>query len=38
MVWTDIHLDGRTHLYVLARGHMAEAIHRNDIREPIGRP
>ena len=38
MVWMEIHLDGRTDLYVFARGHMTEAIHRNDIREPIVRP
>ena len=34
MVWTEIPLDGRTYMYVLARGGMTAAIHRNDIREP----
>ena len=33
MVWTEIPLDGRTDLYVFARGHITVAIHRNDIRE-----
>ena len=37
MVWTDIPLDGRTDLYVFARGHTMAAIHRNDILEPIFR-
>ena len=37
MVWTEIHLDGRTDLYVFARGRTMTAIHRNDIREPIVR-
>ena len=31
-------MDGRTDLYVLARGHITVAIHRNYIREPIVRP
>ena len=38
MVWPDIPLDGRTGMYVFAKGHMTTAIHRNDIREPIVRP
>ena len=37
MVWTKIPLDGRTYLYVFARGHMMAATHRNDIREHIVR-
>ena len=37
MVWTEIPLNGRTDLYVFARGHVTAAIHRNDIREPIVR-
>ena len=31
-------LDGRTDMYVFARGHMTAAIHRNDIRTPMVRP
>ena len=38
MVWKEIPLDGRTDLYVFARGHMTAAIRRNDIREPLVRP
>ena len=38
MVWTEIPMDGRSDLYVFARGHMTAAIHRNDIREPLVRP
>ena len=38
MVWTEIPLDGRTDLYVFARGHMRAAIYRNDIREAIVKP
>ena len=38
MVWTEIPLDGRTYMYVFARGHMTAAIPRYDIREPIVRP
>ena len=38
MVWTEIPLDGRTDLYVFARGHMTATIHRNDIRKHIARP
>ena len=38
MVLWEISLDGRTDLYVFARGHMTAAIHRNDIREPLARP
>ena len=37
MVWTEIPLDGRTDMYVFAKGHMTAAIHRNGIREPIVR-
>ena len=37
MVSKEIPLDGRTYLYVFARGHMTAAIHRNDIREPLVR-
>ena len=38
MVWMEIPLDGRIDLYAFARGHTMDAIHRNDIREPIVRP
>ena len=37
MVWTEIPLNGRTDLCVLARGHVTAAIHSNDIREPLVR-
>ena len=35
MVWAEIPLDGRTDLYLLARGGITTAIHRNDIRNPM---
>ena len=38
MVWTEIHLDGHTELYVFSRGDIMAAIHFSDILEPIGRP
>ena len=37
MVWAEMSLDGRTYLYVFARGGITEAIHRNGILEPIVR-
>ena len=38
MVWMEIPLDGRTDLYVFARGGITSERHRNDIREPLVRP
>ena len=38
MVWTKVPLDGRTDMYVIPRGDIMAARHRNDILEPIVRP
>ena len=38
MALGEIFLDGRVVLYVLVRGGITAAIHRNDILEPIVRP
>ena len=37
MVWTEVPLDGRTDVYVFARGHTTAGILRNDIWEPLVR-
>ena len=37
MVWADMSLDGRTYLYLFARGGITEARHRIGILEPIVR-
>ena len=38
MVWAEVSLDGRTDLYVFARGGITVVRYRNDILEPIVRP
>ena len=37
MVWAEMSLDGRTYLYVFARGGITEARYRIDIMQPIVR-
>ena len=38
MVWTEIHLDGHTDLYVFPRCGIISERHRSDMLEPIFRP